>query len=194
MKDISVIYALPEDTALKAVLSQSSGYIHLSVQEKEVAYYLNYARKSPAVFLNKAINVFLTYHPETKSTYTKSLQKQFETLSPMPIVLPDAVLSGVSKLHAIDLSTHNVISHQSTNGTSFQQRVQPYVKGCGSESIHAAQKFNSLEAVLSLLFDFNVPDLGHRKSLLDTRFHKGGFGVSINPKGNSIAVIDFSCE
>lgn len=194
MKDIVVNYSLPEDANLRKTLNESEGYKALSSQEKEIAYYLNYARQNPEVFLQKAINVFLQSHPEVKSSYTKSLQKTFEGLSPSPIIFPDAAFSVVARSHATDLSSHNVVSHNSTDGRTFKDRAQSYVKGCGSESIHATPKFNALEAVLSLLFDFNVPDLGHRKSLLDIRFHRGGYGVSVNPKGNSIVVIDFSCQ
>ncbi len=194
MKDIAVNYSLPEDAKLKKILSESEGYKALSNQEKEIAYYLNYARQNPEVFLLKAINVFLQSHPEVKSSYTKSLQKTFEGLPPSPIIFPDASFSVVARSHATDLSSHNTVSHNSTDGRTFKDRAQSLVKGCGSESIHATPKFHALEALLSLLFDFNVPDLGHRKSLLNPRYHRGGYGVSVNPKGNSIVVIDFSCE
>ena len=194
MKDIVVNYPLPEDARLKKVLSECEGYKALTNQEKEIAYYLNYARQSPEVFLYKAINVFLQSHPEVKSSYTKSLQKTFEGLAPLPIIFPDAAFSVVARTHATDLSSHNVVSHNSTDGRTFKDRAQALVKGCASESIHATPKFHALEAVLSLLFDFNVPDLGHRKSLLDARYHRGGYGVSVNSRGNSIVVIDFSCE
>ena len=194
MRDIIISYPLPEDAELRKRLNDLPGYRALSIQEKDVAYYLNYARRNPPVFLEKAINVFLINHPEVKSTYTSSLQKTFTCLSELPIIIPDVSISKVSRLHAKDLSTNNTLSHESTDGRTFQERMQPYVKGCGSESIHASSKFNALESILSLLFDFNVPDLGHRKSLLDPRFHKGGYGVSINAKGNAVLVIDFSCQ
>ncbi|MES2774107.1 MAG: CAP domain-containing protein [Bacteroidota bacterium] len=194
MRDIIITYPLAEDAALRKALNDWPGYKALGKEEKEITYYLNYARQNPSLFLKNAINVFMANHPETKSSYTKSLQKTFEGLAPMPIIFPDAAFSTVSEAHAADLSSHNIISHRSTDGRSFQDRVQDYIKGCGSESIHASPRFNALEAILNLLFDFNVPDLGHRKSLLDTRFHKGGFGVSHGSKGNTIVVIDFSCQ
>jgi len=194
MKEIVINYSLPEDADLRESLNQTVAYSFLNQREQDVVYYLNYARQNPHIFLKNAINTFILNHPEVKSSYTLSLQKAFGSMNELPIIFPDVSITKVSRLHALDLSTHNTISHKSTDGRTFQDRVGPFMKGCGSESIHAAQKFNALEAVLSLLFDFNVPDLGHRKSLLDPRFSRAGYGVSVNPKEFFVLVIDFSCQ
>lgn len=194
MEDKIIAYNLPEDSALRNMLNQTSDYKKLLVNDQQVAYYLNFARRNPKVFLDKAINVFVEGHPEVRSGYIGSLQKEFKVLQPLSFISPDYAISQVALAHATDLRSHNTISHQSTNGKSFQERVGVVVKGCGSESIHAGMRFNALEAVLSLLFDFNVPDLGHRKSLLDRRFTRAGFGSSVVPNKFSVLVIDFSCQ
>lgn len=194
MSDNVVSYNLPVDRVLIKTISASLGFNTLSKDEQEVVYYMDYARINPKVFLEKAINAFLKGHPEVKSSYTKSLQKLFEDLAPLQLIYPDSTISHVSKLHANDLQVHNSISHTSTNGTSFKDRVSGVLKGCGSEAIHASSRFTPLEAVLMLLFDINVPDLGHRKSLLNVNFTKAGFGVALANQGNSILVIDFSCR
>ena len=194
MEDKVVTYNLPEDTMLKRLLSESADYTRLSEADQQVAYYLNYARKNPKTFLDKAINVFVASHPEVKSKYIGSLQATFKTLQPLSYIQPDAAISQVAIAHAIDLRIHKLISHQSTNGRSFQDRVAKVVKGCASECIQATVRYNPLEAVLGLLFDFNVPDLGHRKSLLDPKFARAGFGSSIVPNQYSVLVIDFSCQ
>jgi uncharacterized protein YkwD len=194
MIDKTVDYNLPEDTALKRVLNQSSDYKRLSVNDQQVAYYLNYARKNPKIFLDKAINVFVSEHPEIKSSYIGTLQSTFKTLQPLGVILPDYTISQIAMSHADDLRIHKTISHTSTNGKSFQDRLSGVLKGCGSESIHASMRYNPLESVLSLLFDFNVPDLGHRKALLDRRFTKAGFGSSVTHNNYSVLVMDFSCQ
>jgi len=194
MRDKIIAYPLQEDADLRKILNQSDGYLSLSAEEKDIAYYMNYARKNPSLFLTNAITVFLAGHPEVISGYTKGLQETFKSLRPLPTVLPDAALSKVSKGHAADLVLHKMISHSSSNGKSFQERLTPYVSQCASECINASQRFNAVETVLSLLFDFNVPDLGHRKTILDAKYSKGGFGFSSNPKWNAIVVIDFSCK
>lgn len=186
-------YSLPEDVNLRKTLYTANGYNALSRDEQDVLYYLDYARKNPAIFLEKAINVFIAGHPEISSSYIRSLQDMFNSLSSRGIILPDSIISIVSRSHAKDLESHQLISHNSFNGLSFQQRVGPYLKNCGSEAIHASPRFTPLEAILMLLFDFNVSDLGHRKALLSLNFTKAGFGVIISSKGNSFLVIDFSC-
>ena len=194
MADKTISYNLPEDTALRNVLAQTNDYKRLSANDQDVAYYLNYARRNPKIFLDKAINVFVAGHPEIKSSYIASLQATYKALQPLGIIYPDFAISQVAMAHAQDLRSHNIISHQSTNGKSFQDRVSGVVKGCGSESIHATMRYNALEAILGLLFDFNVPDLGHRKSLLDKRFTKAGFGSSVVANKYSVLVMDFSCQ
>jgi uncharacterized protein YkwD len=194
MKDVTVNYSLPADTELQNLLSQSADYKKLSSNDQQAVYYLNYARRNPQVFLTKAINVFVAGHPEVKSSYIGSLQSTFKNLQPLSIVMPDAAISKISLSHAADLRSHNFISHSSSNGQSFQDRLGSVLKGCGSEAIHASYRYNPLEAILMLLFDFNVPDLGHRKSLLSTRFAKAGFGSSTATNAFSVLVIDFSCQ
>jgi hypothetical protein len=189
-----ITYNLPEDIGLRKTLASSNGYNSLSKDEQEVLYYLDYARKNPSIFLDRAINVFVTGHPEVNSSYIKTLQVLFTTLPTRNIILPDSIISRVSKSHAHDLESHQLISHNSSNGITFQQRVGPYLKNCGSEAIHASPRFTPLEAVLMLLFDFNVSDLGHRKALLNVNFTKAGLGVAISKQSNSILVIDFSCQ
>jgi hypothetical protein len=194
MKDVVVNYNLPTDTALQRILSQNVDYNKLNNSDQQVAYYLNLARRNPKIFLDKAINVFVAGHPEVKSSYIGSLQSTFKSLQPLEIILPDAAISKISASHAADLRSHNTISHTSSNGISFQDRLSGVLKGCGSEAIHASYRYNPLEAVLMLLFDFNVPDLGHRKALLNTRFTKAGYGSSIKPNAFSVLVMDFSCQ
>ncbi len=189
-----VTYSLPEDIGLRKTLSMANSYNKLSKEEQDALYYLDYARKNPDIFLERAINVFVAGHPEINSSYIKSLQELFKSLPVRSIIFPDSALNHVSKAHAKDLETHQLISHNSSNGTSFQQRVGPYIKNCGSEAIHASPRYTSLEAILMLLFDFNVPDMGHRKALLNVNFSKAGVGVALSNKGNSILVIDFSCQ
>ncbi len=194
MEDKIINYNIPEDTTLRRVLSESDSYKKLSPNDQQVAYYLNYARRNPKIFLDKAINVFVANHPEVKSSYIGSLQSTFKTLQSLNYIQPDYTISQVALAHANDLRSHNTISHQSSNGRSFQDRVTKVVKGCASESIHASMRYNPLEAVLGLLFDFNVPDLGHRKALLNTNFTRAGFGSSVVPDKYSVLVIDFSCQ
>lgn len=194
MEDKVISYSLPADTGLQRILGQSADYKKLNDSDKQVAYYLNYARRNPQLFLERAINVFANNHPEVKSSYVGSLQSLFKTLQPLEVIMPDARISSISMSHAVDLQTHKTISHNSSDGRSFQDRVSSVIKMCGSEAIHASQRYTPLEAVLGLLFDFNVPDLGHRKALLNAKFAKAGFGSAIVLNGYSVLVIDFSCQ
>lgn len=194
MADRVITYNLPIDKALQQTLQNTPDYQKLSGNDQQVLYYLNYARKNPDVFLKNAINVFVAGHPEIKSSYIGSLQKTFAALNPLGVILPDAKISAVAMNHANDLRQHQSISHNSSNGQTFQQRLKGYLNGCGSECIHATMRYNPIEVVLGLLFDFNVSDLGHRKALLNPQFTKAGVGSSVVTNNFSVAVMDFSCQ
>jgi uncharacterized protein YkwD len=45
-----------------------------------------------------------------------------------------------------------------------------------------------------LYLDINVPDLGHRKALLNPSFVETGIGISTYKNGNTFLVEDFSCR
>jgi hypothetical protein len=54
---------------------------------------------------------------------------------------------------------------------------------------------NALEVLLSLLIDYRVPNLGHRKSLLNPKMNSIGVGAARNKSGEvQYTVADLGCE
>jgi hypothetical protein len=57
-----------------------------------------------------------------------------------------------------------------------------------------ASNVSPLEVLLSLLIDYNVPDFGHRKSLLNARMTSVGVGLSKGTDGKlQYTVVDLGC-
>ncbi|HLO37219.1 MAG TPA: CAP domain-containing protein, partial [Lacibacter sp.] len=87
----------------------------------------------------------------------------------------------------------NIISHNSSNGKSFAQRLQEAGKyACGAENVYVGSN-KALESLITLLIDNGVPDKGHRMNLLDPRYGRMGVSLQNTGSGKGLLVQDFAC-
>ena len=194
-KPQNVKFALSSDSALTNKLVALPDFGQLNAFEKDFLFYLNYVRRHPRQFNKEALVPFLTAYPMLKPTYGESLSKELELLSTLPDLIVDMRLVKIARLHAADLATNDIMSHQSSNGTTTQQRFEKAGVGCGSECINLAKDTDALNILISLLIDFNVQNLGHRKTLLNPKMSLVGIGEAINPKSKlHYTVIDVGCQ
>ncbi len=185
---------LPEEASLRDSLEAHSVYSSLSSFEKDFIYFLNYVRIYPKTFLEKAVKPYLEAYPSFKPVYGESLVNQLGSGSTSPILLPGKTLLSLARNHAQDLGKHNLMSHNSSDGTGMQQRFQKVGLVCGSECINMLSTGSPLEALLSLLVDYKVQGFGHRKSLLSTSMKEVGVGKASSNKGLQYTVVDLSCD
>lgn len=176
-------------------LEKNEIYLELNQSEKEFIYWTNYARLFPKSFRDIILLPFLKQQPTTKGRYSASLIKELTTSPSLPFLEPEEKLYLTAKSHALDLSKYkNKIGHQSTNGTSFSDRMKMGgIINCASENI----SLGATEPVVSLLLlylDIGLPDLGHRKNLMNPIFSKIGVSVQRFANNQDIMVQDFSCE
>ncbi|TWI82987.1 Cysteine-rich secretory protein family protein [Lacibacter cauensis] len=196
LKDKPFVYSHSYDSSLIKTLNNSAVYKSLSKPEQESVYWLNYFRQNPRRFLNTIIKEFLVQFPEAKSAYTRSLEvdilKAPQTLT---LVLPDSGLNTMAAAHALDLKKRNgVISHISSSGKNFVQRIQAAGKyTCGAENIFIGS-FNGLESLIALLIDHGVPDKGHRVNILNPRFQLVGVSFIQSSGDKGLLVQDFACH
>ena len=196
-RDKDFVYSTQRDSNLDSILSNQLSYQQLSSEEKDVIYWINYVRKKPSVFYHEVLASFLTQFPEIKSSYSRSLTADLLNSPSLPILIPSGKLNTVASKHATDLgSTGSRISHNSSRGTSFQERMnQEGLTNCIAENIYEGRK-DALESVIFLLIDQGVPNLGHRKNILSKSNNL--IGVSFHAiKGRSpsfFLVQNFSCE
>ncbi len=194
-KPKNVIFSLTSDSSIMNMLASSPGFEKLSSFEKEFIYYLNFVRKHPKQFNKQALVPFLEAYPMLNPNYGESLSTQLNGLSSLPGFSVDLRLVKIARLHATDLAANDIMSHQSSNGTTTQQRFEKAGVGCGSECINLARDTNALNILLSLLIDFNVPSLGHRKTLLNPKMTTVGVGESVNSKSQMhYTVVDVGCQ
>lgn len=166
----------------------------LSQNEQEVYYWVNVLRADPDLFLKNYVLPFLSQFPEAKGSSASSLIADLKAQSELPMMAPKDNLLKASRVHAVDLSKQNRISHSSSDGRSFRQRMEAAgVTTCAGENILEG-KSDALKAVILLLIDEGVPDKGHRKSLLNARFNLMGCSFVPKKDGQSYVLVQvFSC-
>ncbi len=68
-----------------------------------------------------------------------------------------------------------------------------HVKRCAGENISFGPD-NAVLMLVLLYIDEGVPDLGHRKTLLNPSFVEMGIGVGAYPDNKVMVVQDFACD
>ncbi|MBX3256577.1 MAG: CAP domain-containing protein [Chitinophagaceae bacterium] len=195
--DKDFIYSSARDPEIDSMLSNSEACKKLSPQEKETIYWINFVRKEPKRFNSEILTPFLKQFPEVKSSYSRSLLHELSSIPPAPVLLPHKKLNEVAAKHAKDLgSTGSTISHSSSYGASFQERMnQAGLTNCVAENVYEGKQ-QALQAIIFLLIDNGVKNLGHRKNILspDNKYIGLSFYPIKNKKSFYFLVQNFLCE
>lgn len=180
---------------------------YLTAEEKDMVIYMNLVRMDGARFFDTYFQDFVNAYnsrmqqygnyEELKvnrnDSYYRSLRRDLQQIKNLPVFWPDQALTNIAKGHAKDLNRNNYAGHTSKDGRTLNQRISvAYPKKSNGECI--AFGFNSgLENICMLLLDKGVPDLGHRKLILNTSSQLNTVGLSIqpHPRYRYCAVIDF---
>lgn len=180
---------------------------YLSAEERDFILYTNLARMDAKKFFNTFFQDFVEAHNKQMEQYSnynelrisrtdkyyKSLEKDVKNEKSRPVLWPDEALSWVARQHAKDMNRYNYAEHRSRDGRTAKDRIsQMYPRRSMGENLSFGFA-TGLGNACMLLLDKNVPDLGHRKLMLDTSYDLNFVGVSIQPhKGYKYsAVMDF---
>lgn len=152
----------------------------LTQEEKDVIQWLNIARMYPKWFL------YFRKIRNTDPIYTKTLLLTMMLMKPIEKkLIPDKKLWTGAQCHAQTSGKVNYIGHK---------RQDPKCKKAyNAEAIHYGGG-NGAYKVERLLVDKGVPGLGHRKSILNPRYHFVGVSIQAwgTPAQSQIVVIDFA--
>jgi uncharacterized protein YkwD len=196
LQDKPFIYKPVRDTAVWNLLILSPHFRTLSTIEQDFFYWTNLMRKNPSNFSETVLQEFLKQFPEANSADAKSLITDLKKAQTnLPFLHPENGLLLMATTHATDLKQRNgVISHQSSSGKDFVQRIKEAGKyRCGAENVFTGTP-EALEALILLLIDKGVRDKGHRKNLLDPMFTLMGAAFEVLPNKKAVLVQDFGCK
>jgi hypothetical protein len=179
---------------IKDWIARQPHFNTLSPPEKEFYYWVNYSRANPRRFFDSVVTPISESYPELKGEFLESLRNDVATIDSLPLLVLTPGLIKVAKAHAKDITSHNVNpSHNSTNGNTFADRFRgENFQGCGAENL----SFGMGEPIflLTLLYlDIDVPNLGHRKTLLNPQYRETGIGAENFKDGSIFLVQDFAC-
>lgn len=167
---------------------------NLSKEEKEILYWTNYSRKDPARFWDSVMIPILQVFPQLRGKFASSLKSDLLAAGKLPLFGLNDTLNLTAKGHALDIGSKTAsISHTSTNGTSFSNRLQNVgVRNCGSENMSLGNG-DVLMSVAMLYLDHGLENLGHRKTLLNPEYIY--IGVGATNYGNQLFYVqDFACN
>ena len=170
------------------------GYKNLTNEEKKFYYWVNYSRNNPRRFYDSVVIPIVKIYPELEGDNLLSLKRDLFNIYNLPFLKLNTQLIMMAKSHSNDITSHNSVpSHNSTNGDSFIERFKKFnLKTCGGENI--CNGINEPLFLMVLLYlDIDLPELGHRKALLNPGFVETGIGESFYKNGNIFIVEDFAC-
>jgi hypothetical protein len=159
---------------------------YLTPQEKELIHLINLVRMHPQWFETTV----LRYYPSKTdqaylktNSYFKSLQRELQTLKPLPALLPDSLAWVSAHCHAVSSGKKSHVGHDRITETC---KKKEHFHG---ECCHYGHT-EPLHILLSLLIDENVEDLGHRRILLGN-FSRVAPAIQPHVEYGSNTVIDF---
>lgn len=154
--------------------------LYLSEQEKEVIKYLNYVRMNGKLFAETYVKKYAEINGKTNLKQVKSLIIDLNKTKPLEPYRPDEGLTKSAKKHAEYMGKQGKLGHIGKGGKNPAERIEEFVKWdiWVAENIQYGAK-TPLDMVMHLLIDEKVPDLGHRKNILEPRGRY--IGVSIAP-------------
>jgi hypothetical protein len=166
----------------------------MSYETAEWFYWTNFSRQNPKAFWDSVVQPLLNTYPQFNTSYALSLRKALEKNNRLPMLKPNHVLGKVSQLHAVDLSKSGILSHSSSNGAAFEQRVfRSGIAKCAAENLSMGLP-NPVFSLVLLYLDEGLPDLGHRNNLLNPYYEEMGIGISTSKQKYTIVVQDFACS
>ncbi|MDQ6815557.1 MAG: CAP domain-containing protein [Bacteroidota bacterium] len=188
--------ALPKQPEIiNSIEAYVNDFPELDARQREWFYWTNYSRSDPRRFWDSAIAPLIKVYPQLSNSYTKSLKDDLYKSSILPMVKSNRDLAKIAQAHSSSLAVKNEgPSHTSPVGVTFEARMKSInIKRCGGENISFGPP-NTLLMLVLLYIDEGVPDLGHRKSLLNSSFLEMGIGVSAYPDNKFMIVQDFACD
>lgn len=190
---------IPKPTKIDSLVSTWNegqvGFTTINKTSKDFYYWTNYSRINPKRFWDSVVQPIIIAFPSLQSSYSESLKQDLYNQPKLPLFKLNTILLKTSQAHALDIGAkEGKPGHTSTNGTTFTQRIEAAgVRICAGENV----SLGNVDPVLSLVLlyiDYGLPNLGHRKSLLNPNYTETGIGSSLyGNTGSQFIVQDFSC-
>lgn len=181
---------------IKERLEQNPVFQAADPLSKSFMYWVNYSRLFPKEFRDSALIPYLQQQARLKGKYANSLLETLDKANALPFLDPEEKLSKAAFNHARDIKSNGgSVSHRSSDGSSFGDRMRKLgYRGCTAENISLGKDNWGLSSLLLLYLDINLPDLGHRKNLLNPNYSKMGVSSTQLGGDQTLIVQELGCE
>jgi len=190
----SVLFAQEEqwdkETLKKAKTAKQVTY--LSEVEKEVIYYSNLARLNPPLFEKTFLVTYIKKNEIDPNKWIRSAVLALRKTKPMDVLAPKEDLYKAAKKHAIDMGKTGKFGHKSSKGKSFNDRFKHLRNSYNQIYENCNYGFSDgLSIVCDFIIDTDVPDAGHRNTLLNPELKYIGTSVEYHKEYLINCVQDF---
>jgi hypothetical protein len=183
------------DAALVEHANTAKSVDYMNQDEKKVILYINLVRINPKLFSETYLQQYIdslrvnnSLHSDEYS-YIVSLQKDLGSIEKRKALLP------LKELHESANALAQAMGESGSTGHgNYNKRFSKVMKetNCYKTGEDCDYGFEApLDIVLHLLIDNGVPDLGHRKNILDKDFTNIGTSIKPHKKYGWNCVIDF---
>ena len=161
-------------------------------QPEEVMKIMNEARTDPQAFLQTRLIPYLKDKNMESNSYAQSLIADLKSAGKVKPFVSSEVLTKLARGHAQDMGSHGKVGHNSSNGTTFVNRLRKKIKtGMIAENCDYGNT-DPLDIVMSLLIDDGITSLGHRKNILYPQLAYVGIAIEKHKTYGMNCVMDFA--
>ena len=154
---------------------------YLTEEEKKVILFTNLARLDGRRFADDFGERYMGIAGLASSnSYVISFYEDLPKAIGLQLLQPSPALCEAAAYHAEDMGRHGLTGHDSSDGTSFSDRIKRFVPKAGfwSENCSYGTYNNiAIAVVMQLLVDNNVSSLGHRKNILNEEITHIGVAI-----------------
>lgn len=184
------IKSIFSSTSRYATLHTAAKEFYLSEDEKLVIALCNLVRYDAKAFIREAVI------PSGIDTNTKAFSELLSVLrahkSVFPL-MPAFSLYKSSLSHAKDMGFSGLEGHRSSDGKSFQERIQQHFPtNTGFEENYYKGSGEPLDIVLSMLLGQGEPGNRYCSNILSENLHYIGVAIQPHKKSCTNAVLDFA--
>lgn len=175
------------DPSIVLEAKEAANAEYLNQTEEEIIFLLNLLRTDGNLFFQTFVQ---PYEEKNKTaaldSYIRSLEKDLEIVKEYPLLYPQKDLTSAANLHAKRMGQLGETGH-----LGYKKRMKELRKKYSSlgENIDYFRT-KALDIVMSLLIDRGIPDLGHRKNLLNPLFNSIGVGTAPHERFGSNCVLE----
>jgi len=176
------------DRDLLAQLYTSRETPYLDEEEKKVVLFMNMARHDGALFSTTFLESYVREYQVEESAYLRSLRKDLQSTSSLTPLVPEEDLFNVAEGHAITSGKSGHVGHKGMEKRFAHLQGNPYMSW-GENCAYGYEE--AIQIVMILLIDEDIPDVGHRKNILNPGFNSVGVAIRPHKTYRTNCVMDF---